>query len=102
MPQPKKHRTVLQNIPHASQSSGGQKRKRDRVPSPQPSKKPKAICWQCKSIIDQQASEALSRIINACNNKANGVTIKSLTLAPHIVHKKPTFAVTCETLKREF
>lgn len=33
--------------------------------------------------------------------KTNGVHAEqSLTLAPHVEHKKATFAVVCETLKR--
>jgi putative methyltransferase len=55
--------------------------------------------WQCSSVIDQQSSEVLDKLLSAAETRRGGATIKSLTLAPHIVHKKPTFAVTCETLK---
>jgi hypothetical protein len=57
--------------------------------------------WHCRSVIDRQAAEAVARLLQAAETRSSGATIKSLTLAPHIVHKKPTFAVTCETLKRE-
>jgi putative methyltransferase len=55
--------------------------------------------WRCASIIDQQSAEVLDKLLLAVETRRGGATIKSLTLAPHIVHKKPTFAVTCETLK---
>jgi hypothetical protein len=57
--------------------------------------------WQCRSVIDRQAAEAVARLLQAAETRSAGATIKSLTLAPHVVHKKPTFAVTCQTLKRE-
>jgi hypothetical protein len=55
--------------------------------------------WRCASVIDQQSAEALHRLLAAAETRTAGATIKSLTLAPHIVHKKPTYAVTVETLK---
>ena len=55
--------------------------------------------WRCASVIDQQSAEALLRLLSAAETRTAGTTIKSLTLAPHIVHKKPTYAVTVETLK---
>ncbi|WIA29585.1 hypothetical protein OEZ86_012077 [Tetradesmus obliquus] len=55
--------------------------------------------WRCASVIDQQSAEALLRLLSAAETRTAGATIKSLTLAPHIVHKKPTYAVTVETLK---
>jgi hypothetical protein len=55
--------------------------------------------WRCASVIDQQSAEALLRLLAAAETRTAGATIKSLTLAPHIVHKKPTYAVTVETLK---
>jgi hypothetical protein len=55
--------------------------------------------WRCASVIDQQSAEALHRLLAAAETCTAGATIKSLTLAPHIVHKKPTYAVTVETLK---
>eukprot|EP00775_Hariotina_reticulata_P011098 gene11098-11252_t len=58
-----------------------------------------APAWRCASVIDKQSAEAVSRLLEAAAHRTSGATIKSLTLAPHIVHKKPTFAVTCETLK---
>ncbi|KAI8463734.1 MAG: S-adenosyl-L-methionine-dependent methyltransferase [Monoraphidium minutum] len=58
-----------------------------------------AAGWQPRSVIDRQASEAVGRLLRAAETRAAGATIKSLTLAPHVVHKKPTFAVTCQTLK---
>lgn len=60
-----------------------------------------AAGWHCRSVIDRQAAEAVARLLAAAESRSGGATIKSLTLAPHVVHKKPTFAVTCETLKRE-
>ncbi len=60
-----------------------------------------ASLWHCRSVIDRQASEAVGRLLLAAETRSGGATIKSLTLAPHVVHKKPTFAVTCQTLKCE-
>lgn len=41
----------------------------------------------------------MSRLLRASETRRGGVTLKSLTLAPHVVHKRPTHAVTCETLR---
>ncbi len=55
--------------------------------------------WYCRSVIDRQAADAVAKLVHAAETHQSGATIKSLTLAPHIVHKKATFAVTCQTLK---
>lgn len=55
--------------------------------------------WRCASIIDQQAARAVTRLLHADATRTQGATVKSLTLAPHIEHKRATFAVTVETLK---
>lgn len=60
-----------------------------------------ADAWRPHSVIDRQAAEAVARLLSAAETRSKGATIKSLTLAPHVVHKKPTFAVTCQTLKCE-
>lgn len=112
MPKAKKHRPIVgfKTKPvHSDIAAHQQPTKRHKKQSqPQsavagPPQVQKAVNknWRCSSIIDQQASEAVGRLLHAAATKSSGATIKSLTLAPHIVHKKPTFAVTCETLKRE-
>lgn len=63
-------------------------------PAPNPPKP-----WQCASTVDQQSARAVSRLLAADETRQKGANIKSLTLAPHIEHKRATFAVTCETLK---
>jgi hypothetical protein len=124
MPKVKKHKSVLaakqsiskpaatgnthknpnpkQKPPPPQQQSG-----RSSKPAPAKPKAPRAVhaaawphgSWRCASIIDQQSAEALHRLLSAAETRTAGATIKSLTLAPHIVHKKPTYAVTVETLK---
>jgi putative methyltransferase len=98
MPKVKKQKSLLpkQQISKAAnkrQQAGNQKLKKLKKISKS------APAWKCTSIIDQQSAEAVSRLLDAAEHRTSGATIKSLTLAPHIVHKKPTFAVTCETLK---
>ncbi len=55
----------------------------------------------CRSVIDRQAAQAISRLLQAAETHQSGATIKSLTLAPHIQNKKAVYAVTCETLRCE-
>ncbi|KAF8073135.1 NSUN5 [Scenedesmus sp. PABB004] len=78
-------------------STGGPKQQPPQQHPPQQHQQPAA--WRCASVIDQQAAEAVGRLLAAAETRSAGATIKSLTLAPHVVHKKPTFAVTCETLR---
>lgn len=63
---------------------------------------PRGQQWQANSIIDRQAAQAVDRLIAAAETQRSGATIKALTLAPHVVHKRATHAVTCETLRCEF
>ncbi|WIA09502.1 hypothetical protein OEZ85_008901 [Tetradesmus obliquus] len=122
MPKVKKHKSVLaakQSItkkPATSTQHNNRKpqqqtqQQQSARPSKQASVRPKAPRaghaaawpagqWRCASVIDQQSAEALLRLLSAAETRTAGATIKSLTLAPHIVHKKPTYAVTVETLK---
>ncbi|KAK9819564.1 hypothetical protein WJX81_004895 [Elliptochloris bilobata] len=55
--------------------------------------------WWPSSVIDRQAALAVTRLLAASAHGRGGASIKSLTLAPHVEHKKATFAVVCETLK---
>ena len=57
--------------------------------------------WIPHSAIDRQAAAALGKLLAADAARAGGASIKSLTLAPHVVEKKATHAVTCNTLKCE-
>lgn len=51
------------------------------------------------SAVHSQAAFAVRRLLEADERKRGGVSLKSLTLAPHITAKKATYAVTVETLK---
>lgn len=96
MPKVKKQKTVLAKSPPVKPARSAHQ------PQKQVSSHIKRLplqTWTCSSIIDQQSAEAVARLLAAAETRTSGATIKSLTLAPHIVHKKPTFAVTCETLK---
>jgi hypothetical protein len=122
MPKVKKHKSVLgakHSITKPAHTSKQQQQKKDtQKPQQQQSnrlsksaaataKAPRAHHaaawphnqWRCASVIDQQSAEALHRLLAAAETRTAGATIKSLTLAPHIVNKKPTYAVTVETLK---
>ena len=55
--------------------------------------------WVPHSVIDRQAAAALGKLLAADSARSGGASIKSLTLAPHVVEKKATHAVTCNTLK---
>ena len=55
--------------------------------------------WRCMSVVDQQAAFAVQRLLQADSSRSNGASLKSLTLAPHIVAKKATYAVTCQVVK---
>jgi putative methyltransferase len=103
-PQPKRkrskpaqpHREHTQHPQQHPQQPRGRARPSSASRAP-PAHSPAA--WTCASVIDQQSAEALARLLDAAATRSHGASIKSLTLAPHVVHKKPTFAVTCETLK---
>ncbi|KAL6753567.1 hypothetical protein V8C86DRAFT_455305 [Haematococcus lacustris] len=55
--------------------------------------------WQCSSQVDRQAAWAMQALLEADAGRGQGVTLKSLTLAPHIQAKKATYAVTCQAMK---
>lgn len=57
--------------------------------------------WSLASAVHKQAAACVARMLAAAESRSRGVSLKSLTLAPHIVAKKATHAVTYETLKRE-
>lgn len=104
MPKVKKHKTVLavrQTVtkPQKQTASKHSETKPTKERNAAPKPKQQRAAWTCASIIDQQSADALSKLLAAAETHTAGATIKSLTLAPHIVHKKPTFAVTVETLK---
>ena len=52
-----------------------------------------------RSDILKQAAHAVGKLVEADETGKGGVTLKSLTLAPHIKQKKAVFAVTVETMK---
>ncbi|KAK3233758.1 hypothetical protein CYMTET_55974 [Cymbomonas tetramitiformis] len=49
--------------------------------------------------VHRQVAKIISRLLTANSSKHSGASIKSLTLAPRIIAKKATHALTCETLK---
>lgn len=55
--------------------------------------------WSLASTVHKQAADAVARLLAASAARQGGVSIKSLTLAPKVVAKKATFAVTNETLR---
>ncbi|GFR46288.1 hypothetical protein Agub_g7844, partial [Astrephomene gubernaculifera] len=55
--------------------------------------------WQPISVVHQQAAFAVQRLLEADSQRKHGASLKSLTLAPHVVAKKATYAVTCQVLK---
>jgi hypothetical protein len=56
---------------------------------------------QPQGVVDRQAAYAVQALVEADEGRGKGVTLKSLTLAPHITAKKATYKVTCEALKCE-
>ena len=94
---PKKAKQKAASESPASAAAAAPPPPRKRAPQQQP-----PAGWAPAAVIDRQAAEAVARLLRAAETQRSGATIKSLCLAPHVVHKKPTFAVTCETLKREF
>jgi hypothetical protein len=115
MPKAKAKKALLVRVP-ADQSAAGKRRRPDgpvehKATQPaRPAKRRKPGTagavgssaggqWRCHGVIDRQAAEAVERLVQAAETQRGGSTIKSLTLAPHVVHKKPTHAVTCETLR---
>lgn len=93
----KKQKTVFAKTPLVRPAKA--KRKPFGPTLSNPARPHTPVAWKCSSIIDQQSAEAVAKLLTAAETRTSGATIKSLTLAPHVVHKKPTFAVTCETLK---
>ena len=47
----------------------------------------------------QDAARAVSALLAAAATRRRGSSVKALTLAPHVRHKRATHAVTCETIK---
>ena len=43
----------------------------------------------------------MQRLLTADETRSKGASLKSLTLAPHIQHKRATYAVTCQVLQCE-
>ena len=55
----------------------------------------------CANVIHRQAASAVMRLVVSDSTKTKGASLKSLTLASHVQHKKATYAVTCQVLKCE-
>ena len=92
------------SLSHHEAKTGSTAQSQDVSPTSRPAPKqtlPKRRCLRCQSDVDQQASDAVHRLLQASRRKSRGASIKSLTLAPHITAKKAVHAVTCETLKCE-
>ena len=91
-------------LPHHETKDGGTAQSQDVSPTSRPLPKqqlPNKRWLCCQSDVDQQASNAVHRLLQASRSKSRGASIRSLTLAPHITAKKAVHAVTCETLKCE-
>eukprot|EP00897_Mesotaenium_endlicherianum_P009684 jgi/Mesen1/8744/ME000052S08166 len=58
-----------------------------------------ALPERVAGIVRRQAAGALGKLLAADAAKKGGASIKSLTLAPTIVAKKATYALTCQTLR---
>jgi putative methyltransferase len=77
------------------QKTGAPKGPSYTAPKPQAA----VASWQPVSLLHRQASHAVGRLLHADATGRHGATLKSLTLAPHIVSKKAVYAVTVQTLK---
>lgn len=51
--------------------------------------------------VHRQAAIAVGKLLEADEKKQGGASIKTLTLAPGVIAKKATYALTCETLRCE-
>lgn len=79
--------------PHQSFKQGAKQSQHQSAGSPP--------LWRCISTVHQQATFAVQRLLEADSSRKHGASLKSLTLAPHVVAKKATYAVTCQVLKCE-
>ncbi|KAL4452334.1 hypothetical protein ABPG75_007996 [Micractinium tetrahymenae] len=93
----KQPRTQPQNGNSAASSGGGGGRQRQ--PKGQQQRRQEPTGLRPTSAVHSQAAYAVRRLLDADTSKRGGVSLKSLTLAPHITAKKATYAVTCEVLK---
>ena len=73
-----------------------------KAPAKAKSEEPRQAYWSCQSEIDRQAASCVGKLLAADASKRGGASIKALTLAPHINAKKAVYAVTCQTLQREY
>lgn len=78
---------------------GSKKRKHPDPSSGSDAVQPSTKSLAIGSLLLQQASGAVQRLLHADASGQGGVTLKSLVLAPHIKAKKAVYAVTVETLK---
>mmetsp|Transcript_40301 Transcript_40301/g.89498 ORF Transcript_40301/g.89498 Transcript_40301/m.89498 type:complete len:538 (+) Transcript_40301:127-1740(+) len=121
MPKVKKHTTVIQKHDKKHGKASGtpavkQNKPKLGVRNPNPKHKdkgkkrainvnkrpsgaPSSRGIKCSSVIDRQAAYAVERLVEADASKSKGASLKSLTLAPNIVNKRATYAVTCQVLK---
>ena len=60
---------------------------------------PAQTTWVPHSMIHRQAAAAVGKLLAADESRSSGVTVKGLTMAAHVVEKKATYAVTCNTLR---
>lgn len=58
-----------------------------------------AVPERIEARIHTQAAAVLKRLLTAHGKRKKGAALRTLTLANHIVAKKATHAITCETLK---
>ncbi len=90
------HKNVHTQGKHKASQHTSKRQKQHATPTPPVVEKQ----WHCASIVDQQASKAVARMLHAEKEHRHGVSLKNLTLAPGNQAKAATHAVACETLKR--
>lgn len=87
-----------------NQPPSSKRPKQQQLQQQPPQQQPLAVTatptWRASTVIDQQAARFLARLLDAARTRKGGATVKSLCLADGVAHKRATYAVTCETLKR--
>lgn len=99
-PSPKQKQQKQQHKPQRKQAGQGAGRAHGQA-GPGPSSTRHAGGHPCINVIHRQAAFAVQRLLTADETRSKGASLKSLTLAPHIQHKRATYAVTCQVLQCE-
>lgn len=99
-PSPKQKQQKQQHKQQRKQAGQGAGRAHGQA-GPGPSSTRHAGGHPCINVIHRQAAFAVQRLLTADETRSKGASLKSLTLAPHIQHKRATYAVTCQVLQCE-